>query len=142
MKIKEKSQELLNASVIISVEKLSQSKSDKISIYLKNTSKKRSFNNDSLIFLSSFLNSTMFQNFHLIIVCFLFFRNTNWFYKWVTFAKISCICLWAFSSSLRTWSCSVFILFHFIIKKVRCYEHIKIDKTEQGWSSNQLHNAH
>ncbi len=46
--------------MIISVEKLSQLKFDEISICLKNTSKRKSFNSDLLIFLSFFLNSTMF----------------------------------------------------------------------------------
>jgi len=121
LKIEEKSQELSDASATVSVEKLSQSKSDEISICLKNTSKRRSFSNDSLVFLSFFSSSTMFWNFHLIIVCFLFFRNINWFCRWVAFAKIFYICLWAFSSSSRTWSHSIFILFHFIIKKVRSH---------------------
>ncbi len=121
LKIREKSQELSNTSVIVSVEKLSQSKSDEISICLKDTSKKRSFSNDSLVFLSFFLNSMMFWNFHSIIVYFLFFRNINWFCRWVILVKIFCICLWMFSSSSRTWSCSVFILFYFIIKKVRLH---------------------
>ncbi len=121
LRIKEKSQELSNASATVSVEKLSQSKSDEISICLKNTSKRKSFNDDSLVFLSSFSSSMMFQNFHSIIICFLFFRNTNWFCRWVALTKISCICLWAFSSLWRTWSCSVFTLFHFIIKKVRSH---------------------
>jgi len=121
LRIKKKSQELLNASVTISVKKLSQSKSDEISIYSKDTSKRRSFSNDSLILVFSFLSLIMFQNFHLIIICFLFFRNTNWFCRWVALAKISCICLWAFSNSWRTRLCSVFILFHFIIKKVKLH---------------------
>ena len=119
--LKKKNQELSDASATVSVEKLSQSKSDEISICSKNTSKRRSFSDDSLVFLSFFLSSTMFRNFRLIIVCFLFFRNTNWFCKQVVLAKISCICLWTFSSSLRTWSRSVFTLFHFIIKKVRLH---------------------
>ena len=121
LKIEEKSQELSDASVIVSVEKLSQLKSDEILICSKNTLKRKSFNNDLLVFLSFFLSSTMFWNFHSIIVCFLFFRNTNWFCRWVTLAKISCICLWAFSNSSRTWSRSVFTLFHFIIEKVRLH---------------------
>ena len=121
MKIEEKSQELSDTSVTVSVEKFSQSKSDEISICLKNTSKRKSFNDDLLVFLSSFLSLMMFWNFHLIIICFLFFRNTNWFCKWVTLTKIFCICLWAFSSSSRTQLCSVFTLFHFIIKKVRSH---------------------
>jgi len=121
LKIREKSQELSNASVTVSVEKLSQSKFDEISICLKDTSKRKSFNDNSLVFLSSFSSLMMFQNFYSIIICFLFFRNINWFCKWITLAKIFCICLWAFSNSSRTWSCSVFILFHFIIKKVRLY---------------------
>ncbi len=37
LKIKKKSQELSNASVTVSVKKLSQSKFDEISIYLKDT---------------------------------------------------------------------------------------------------------
>jgi len=121
LKIEKKSQELSDTSVIISVEKLSQLKSDKISICLKDTSKKRSFSNDSLVFLSSFLNSMMFQNSCSIIICFLFFRNSNWFCRWIAFAKIFCICLWAFSNSWKTWLHSVFILFHFIIKKVKLH---------------------
>jgi len=68
LKIKEKSQELSDASVIVSVEKLNQSKSDEISICSKNTSKRTSFNDDSLVFLSSFLSLMMFWNFHLIII--------------------------------------------------------------------------
>ena len=121
LKINEKSQELSDASVIVSVEKFSQSKSDEISICSKNMSKKRSFNDDSLVFLSSFLSLIMFWNFHSIIICFLFFRNTNWFCKWVVLAKIFCICLWAFSNSSRTQLHSIFIFFHFIIKKVRLH---------------------
>ncbi len=121
LKIKEKSQELSNTFVIISVEKFSQSKSDEISICLKNMSKRRLFSNDLLVFLSSFSSLMMFQNFHSIIICFLFFRNTNWFCRWVTFAKISCICLWVFSSSWRTQLHSVFTFFHFIIEKVRLH---------------------
>jgi len=60
LRIKKKSQELLNASVTVSVEKLSQSKSDEISICSKNMSKKKSFNDDSLILVSSFLSLIMF----------------------------------------------------------------------------------
>ncbi len=60
LKIEEKSQELSNASVIVSVEKLSQLKFDEISICLKDTSKRKLFSNDSLVFLSSFLSSAMF----------------------------------------------------------------------------------
>jgi len=121
LKIEEKSQELSNASVTVSVEKLSQLKSDEISICSKNMSKRRSFSNNSLVFLSFFLSSMMFWNFHSIIICFLFFRNTNWFCKWVVLAKIFCICLWMFSSSSRTRSHFVFTLFHFIIEKVRLH---------------------
>ena len=121
LKIKKKSQELSDASVTVSVEKFNQSKSDEILICLKNTSKKRSFSNDLLIFLSSFSSSTMFWNSRSIIVCFLFFRNTNWFCRQVVLAKISCICLWAFSNSRRMQLHSVFILFHFIIEKVRSH---------------------
>jgi len=72
LRIKEKSQELSDASVIVLVEKLSQSKFDEISICLKNTSKRKSFNDDLLVFLSSFSSSTMFQNFRSIIICLLF----------------------------------------------------------------------
>jgi len=107
--------------VTVSVKKLSQLKSDEILICLKNTSKRKSFNNDLLVFLSFFLNSMMFQNFHSIIICFLFFRNTNWFCRWVILVKISCICLWAFSNSSRMQLHSVFTLFHFIIEKVRLH---------------------
>ena len=121
LRIKEKSQEWSDTSVTVSVEKLSQSKSDEISICLKNTSKRRLFSNDSLVFLSSFSSLTMFWNSHSIIICFLFFRNSNWFCRWIVLAKIFCICLWAFSSLWRTWLHSVFILFHFIIKKVRLH---------------------
>jgi len=121
LRIKEKSQELSDAFVIVLVKKLSQLKSDEISICLKDTSKRRSFNDDSLVFLSSFSSLTMFQNSCLIIICFLFFRNINWFCRWVVFAKIFCICLWAFNSSSRTRLHSVFILFHFIIEKVRLH---------------------
>ncbi len=60
LRIEKKSQELSNASVIVLIKKLSQSKSDEISICLKDTSKKRSFNDDSLVFLSSFLSSMIF----------------------------------------------------------------------------------
>ncbi len=115
----------------VSVEKLSQLKSDEISICLKNTLKRRSFNDDSLVFLSSFSSSMMFQNFYLIIVCFLFFRNTNWFCRWIAFAKIFCICLWMFSSSSRTWLHSVFTLFHFIIKKVRLHLQLRCTHSMQ-----------
>ena len=121
LKIKKKSQELSNASVTVSVKKLSQSKFDEISIYLKDTSKKRSFNVESLALVFSFLSSTMFQNFHLIIVYFLFFKNTNWFCKWIILVKIFCICLWMFSNSWKTRLHSVFTLFHFIIEKVRLH---------------------
>jgi len=121
LRIEEKSQELSNASVTVSVEKLSQSKSDESSICLKNMSKRKSFSNDSLVFLSFFSSSMMFQNSYSIIIYFLFFRNTNWFCRWVVLAKISCICLWAFSNSSRTWLHSVFTLFHFIIEKVRLH---------------------
>ncbi len=140
LKIEEKSQELSNASVTVSVEKLSQSKSDEISICLKNTSKRRSFSNDSLVFLSFFSSSTMFWNSRSIIICFLFFRNTNWFCRWVAFAKISCICLWVFSSSSRTRSRSVFTLFHFIIKKVRL--HLRSRCTHSMQWSNSLSTRH
>ncbi len=140
LKIKKKSQELSDASVIVSVKKFSQSKSDEISICLKNTSKRKSFSDDSLVFLSSFSSSTMFWNSHSIIICFLFFRNTNWFCKQVVLAKIFCICLWAFSSSRRTRSHSVFILFHFIIKKVRL--HLRLRCTHLMQRSNSLSTQH
>ncbi len=122
------------------VEKLSQLKSDEISICSKNTLKRRSFNNDLLVFLSFFLNSMMFWNFHSIIVYFLFFKNLNWFCKWVTLMKISCICLWAFSNSWRIQSCSIFILFHFIIKKVRL--HLRSRCTHSMQWSNSLSTWH
>ena len=121
LKIKKKSQELSDASMIVSIEKLSQLKFDEILICLKNTSKRRSFSDDSLILASSFLSLMMFWNFRSIIVYFLFFRNTNWFCRWIVLAKIFYICLWAFNSLWRTQSHSVFILFHFIIKKVRSH---------------------
>jgi len=60
LKIKKKSQELSDASMTVSIEKLSQLKSDKILICLKDTSKRRSFNDDSLILVSSFLSLMMF----------------------------------------------------------------------------------
>jgi len=107
--------------VIISVEKFNQSKSDENLICLKNTSKRKLFNDDSLILVSSFSSLMMFQNFYSIIIYFLIFRNTNWFCRWITFAKISCICLWAFSSLWRMQLHSVFTLFHFIIKKVKLH---------------------
>ncbi len=121
MRIEEKSQELSDAFATVLVKKFSQSKSDEISICSKDTSKRKSFNNDSLVFLLSFLSSIMFQNFCSIIICFLFFRNINWFCRWIVLAKIFCICLWMFSSSSRTWLCSIFILFYFIIEKVRSH---------------------
>jgi len=58
MKIKEKSQELSDASVTVLVEKFNQSKSDEILICSKNTSKRKSFNNNSLI-LAFFFSSLM-----------------------------------------------------------------------------------
>ncbi len=134
LRIKKKSQELSDASVTVSVEKFSQSKFDEISICSKDTSKRRSFNDNSLILVSSFLSLMMFWNFRSIIVCFLFFRNTNWFCRWVAFAKISYIYLWVFSSSWRTRSCSVFILFHFIIKKVRLHLRLRCIHSMQ-WSN-------
>ena len=109
------------SSVTARFSSYSQLKFGEISICSKDTSKRRSFSDDSLVFLSSFSSSTMFQNSHSIIVCFLFFRNSNWFCRRVALAKISCICLWMFSSSWRTRSRSVFTLFHFIIKKVRLH---------------------
>jgi len=60
LKIEEKSQELSDASMTVSVEKLSQSKSDEISICSKNTSKRKLFSNDSLVFLSFFSSLMMF----------------------------------------------------------------------------------
>jgi uncharacterized protein YktB (UPF0637 family) len=60
LKIKKKSQELSDASMIVSIEKLSQLKFDEILICLKNTSKRRSFSDDSLILASSFLSLMMF----------------------------------------------------------------------------------
>ncbi len=140
LRIKEKSQELSEASVIVSVEKLSQSKSDEILTCLKDTSKRRSSSDDSLVFLSSFLSLTMFQNFRSIIVCFLFFRNTNWFCRRVALAKISCICLWVFSSSWRTRSRSAFILFHSIIKNIR--SHLWSRCTHSMQRSNSLSTQH
>ena len=121
MKIKEKSQELSNASVTVLVEKFNQSKSDEILICSKNTSKRKSFNNNSLILVFFFSSLMMFWNFHSIIIYFLFFRNINSFCRQVILIKIFCICLWMFSNSWRMWLHSVFILFHFIIKKVRLH---------------------
>jgi len=135
LRIKKKSQELSNASVTVSVEKLSQSKFDKISICSKNMLKRRSFSNDSLILIFSFSSLMMFWNFHSIIIYFLFFRNTNWFCRWVTLAKIFCICLWIFNSSWRTWSHSVFILFHFIIEKVRLHLQLRCTHSMQWLNS-------
>jgi len=60
LKIKKKFQELSDASVIVSIEKLNQSKSDEISICLKDTSKRKLFSDDLLILVSSFSSSTMF----------------------------------------------------------------------------------
>jgi len=60
MKIKEKSQELSNASVTDLVEKFNQSKSDEILICSKNTSKRKSFNNNSLILVFFFSSLMMF----------------------------------------------------------------------------------
>ena len=140
LKIKEKSQELSDAFVTVSVEKFSQSKFDESSICSKNISKKRLFSDDSLVFLSFFSSSTMFQNFRSIINCFLFFRNINWFCRRVVLAKISCICLWAFSSSSRTRSHSAFILFHFIIEKVRL--HLRLRCTHSMQWLNSLSTRH
>jgi len=131
LKIRKKSQELSDASATVSVEKFNQSKFDKISIYSKNMSKRKSFNNNLLVFLSSFLSSMMFQNFHSIIIYFLFFRNTNWFCRWIVLAKIFCICLWAFSNSSRTQLHFIFILFHFIIKKIRLHLRLKCTHSMQ-----------
>jgi len=60
LKIKKKFQELSDASVIVSIEKLNQSKSDEISICLKDTSKRKLFSDNLLILVSSFSSSTMF----------------------------------------------------------------------------------
>jgi len=60
LKIKKKFQELSDASVIVSIKKLNQSKSDEISICLKDTSKRKLFSDNLLILVSSFSSSTMF----------------------------------------------------------------------------------
>jgi len=60
LKIKKKSQELSDTSMIVSIEKLSQLKFDEILICLKDTSKRRLFSDDSLILASSFLSLMMF----------------------------------------------------------------------------------
>lgn len=96
----------------------------KILICLKNTSKKRSFNVDSLILFSFFFNLAMFWNFHLIIACFLFLRNLNCICSWVTLITTFYITVlilitfqWILKRSRKTRSQLVFILFYFMIEK-------------------------
>ena len=94
------------------------------------------FTSLSLIFLKLNNVSKLSFNHHLFVV----FRNSNWFCRWVVLAKISCICLWVFSSSWRTRLHSAFILFHFIIEKVRL--HLRLRCTYSMQRSNSLLTRH
>ena len=109
-------------------------KSKKILIRLKNTSKRKSFNVDSLNFLLFFSNFAIFRNSRSIMNCFLFFRNWNWVCRRIVLIIVFCILIfvsnifrWTSKRLWRTRSRLIFTRFYSTIKKIK--SHLRLKRT-------------